>query len=123
MSKTYYDHLLDLEKVDGVVKKVVKSHEEKVELWQLIDEIIHHRVMGCVLDSLPEKHHDEFLQKFAESPHDEKLLDFLKEKIKTDIVFLIKETVAALVLELIDYNNIDGQRKTKGTIGGSKLAG
>jgi hypothetical protein len=122
MSKIFYDHLLDLDKVENTVKKAASSHEERMELWQLIDEIIHHRVMGCILDYLPGVHHEEFLQKFSEGPHDEKLLDYLKEKIKEDIVALIKEVVAALVLELIDYNSIDGKGKATRLVGGFELA-
>jgi hypothetical protein len=102
MSKTYYDHLLDLNKVDKVVRDTAKSEDEKLELWQIVDEIVHHRVMGCVLDHLPVEHHEEFLQKFYEAPYDERLLVYLKDKIKKDIIEIIKEGVVALTLELID---------------------
>lgn len=102
MSKTYYDNLLDLNKVDKVVTGVAGSHDEKLELWQIVDEIVHHKVMGCVLDNLPKEHHDEFLEKFYQAPYDERLLVYLKDKIKKDIVEIIKEGVAALTLELID---------------------
>jgi hypothetical protein len=100
MSKVFYDNILDLAKVEKAIKKVSSTHDEMVELWGIVDEIVHHKVMECVLTTLPKKYHREFLDMFRTSPHDEKLLQYLKEKAKRDVVILIKETVALLVLEL-----------------------
>ena len=100
MSKVFYDNLLDLSSVEKSIKKVSSTKEEMIELWEVVDEIVHHRVMGCVLETLPAKHHHEFLEMLHHTPHDEKLLIFLKEKIGKDVSMLIKEVVAVLVLEL-----------------------
>ncbi|MGB6882108.1 MAG: hypothetical protein WBD86_02315, partial [Microgenomates group bacterium] len=64
MSKIFYDHLIVFEEVDRYIKDTVETHEERDELWQIVDEIVHHRVLGCVLDKLPKEHHEEFLGKF-----------------------------------------------------------
>ena len=102
MSKTYYDNLLNFDKVDKVIKNATRTPEEKLELWKIVDEIIHHKVLGCVLDHLPKKNHDEFLDKFYRAPYDERLLVYLKDKIKKDIKTIIKEAVAILTMEIID---------------------
>ena len=101
MSKIFYDHLIILEEVDRSIKGSTETQEERQELWQIVDEIIHHRVLGCVLAHLPREHHEEFLEKFHQAPHDEGLLDYLEEKIKKDVTKLIKEEVKSLSTELV----------------------
>lgn len=77
MSTVFYDRLIILDDIDKVIKNHAGSEEERAELWHLVDEIIHHRVMGCILDQLPQEKHHEFLEKFTANPHDESLLDWL----------------------------------------------
>jgi hypothetical protein len=108
MSKLFFDQLIVLDEVDKEIKKVASSKEEQEELWQLVDEMVHHRVMGCVLDRLPKLHHEEFLAKFNAAPHDESLLDYLKEKIGENIEELIKQEVGDLAFELLE--EIRGKR-------------
>lgn len=103
MSKVYYDHyLVVLKDVDKYIKETTETPEEKEELWQLVDEIVHHRVLGCVLDNLPGEHHEEFLDKFHEAPHDLTLMDYLKEKITDNIEELIKQEIGGLATELLE---------------------
>ncbi len=103
MSKLFFDHLLDLKEVDKQIKKVAKTPEEREELWGLIDEIVHHKVMGCVLDNLPREHHEEFLGIFDASPHDEDLLfTYLRKKVGDNIESLIKQEIGGLASELLE---------------------
>lgn len=101
MSRIFYDHLIVIEDLEDVVKG--DSPEEREELHQLIDEMIHHRVLGCILDQLPRENHEEFLEKFHAAPYDESLVDYLQEKTpkNVDIEEKIKEEVAKLKKELI----------------------
>lgn len=101
MSKIFYDHLIILKDVETYIRGVVESEEEKHELWQIVDEIIHHRVLGCILDKLPHRHHDEFLQKFHKTPHDESLLGFLNERIEETIEELVKAEMELLTSEIL----------------------
>jgi len=100
MSKIFYDNILDLGEVEKLVKKVSTSHDEEIELWDIVDGIVHHKVMNCILETLPKKYHQEFINIFKNSPHDEKIIDYLKEKTKKDVVVVIKESIALLALEL-----------------------
>ena len=79
MSKIFYDHLIILEEVETEIKNISETSEEKEELWRLVDEIIHHRVIISILDRLPLEHHHEFLSKFHEAPHHEGHLQFLNQ--------------------------------------------
>ncbi len=101
MSIIFYDRLIVLEGLDNKIKKLVSSNEEIQELWAMVDELIHHRVLGCILDNLPEHHHSEFLEKFHKSPSDAKLFDFLREKIDKDMEKIIKSEVKLLKSEIL----------------------
>jgi hypothetical protein len=101
MSKIFYDHLIVLEELEVVIKNTAETPQEKEELWNLVDEIVHHRVLICVLDRLPIQYHQEFLGRFHEKPHDESLIDFLKEKGGQDFEEVIKKEIEALNHELL----------------------
>lgn len=101
MSKIFYDRLIVFEEVEAEIKKVAKTPEEKEELWREIDEIIHHKLMGCVLDKLPKKDHQEFLEKFEKAPYDEGLFKFLTERVGEDIEDFLKLETEKLKTELL----------------------
>ena len=102
MSKIFYDHLIILEELEHHIKSAAQTPEEKEELWNIIDEIIHHRVVGCVLDKLPEEDHYEFLDKFHQTPHDEELYNYINMRIDEDIEDAIKNEVADIKEELLE---------------------
>jgi hypothetical protein len=102
MSKLFFDHLIELKEIEKQIKKVAKSASEREELWNLVDEIVHHKVMGCILDKLPHEHHDEFLQMFHKCPHDSELIfEYLRIKTGDDFSELIKKEIDALDLDLL----------------------
>lgn len=102
MSKLFFDHLVELKEIDREIKKIAKTAGEREELWGLVDEIIHHKVMGCILDRLPREHHEEFLELYTGRPHDEKLLfDYLKEKVGADMEEVIRSEMEKLSVELL----------------------
>lgn len=102
MSKLFFDQLIVLDDVESEIKKVAKSPEEREELWHLVDEMVHHKVLGCILDRLPRGSHEEFLDKFQTAPYDEGLIGYLKEKIGENIEELIKGEVGGLAYELLE---------------------
>ncbi len=112
MSKIFYDHLINVEKVDKEIRKITESHEERSEFWQIIDEIIHHRMFGCIFDKLPREHHSEFLERFYKAPHDEGLLIFLSERIKEDISLLLKYEAKKIEHDLMDLL-VEGKKNLK----------
>jgi len=102
MSKLFFDRLVILDDVEAEIKKVARTPEEKEELWQLVDEMVHHRVLGCVLDRLPKGSHQEFLEKFHAAPYDEGLIEYLKGKIGENVEELIKTEIGGLAFELLE---------------------
>lgn len=103
MSKLFFDHLLEFKKIDKEVKKVAKTAEEREELWALVDEIVHHKVMGCILDKLPRPHHEEFLDMFHSTPHDEELIfGYLRTKVGADVEEKLKTEISRISEELLN---------------------
>jgi hypothetical protein len=101
MSKIFYDHLIVLEKVEIEIKNTTDFPDEKEELWKLVDEIVHHRILGSILDYLPYEHHEEFLTKFHQAPHDEGHIAYLNEKIENNIEEVIAEEIKKLEKEIL----------------------
>jgi hypothetical protein len=109
MSKLFFDHLLDFKKLDRAIKKIAKTKEEKEEIWVLVDEIVHHKAMGCILDKLHHHHHEEFLEMFHQNPHDEELLfSYLKGKIGENIELILKEELGNLAFDLLKETKSPG---------------
>ncbi|OGM11917.1 hypothetical protein A2Z22_01645 [Candidatus Woesebacteria bacterium RBG_16_34_12] len=102
MSKIFYDHLIVLEDLEKELRDLVETYEEREELWQLIDEIIHHRVLGCILVNLPSKHHEVFITRFCGAPHDETLLQFVNELVENDIEEVISKELQQLQEEIVE---------------------
>lgn len=101
MSKLFYDKHLDLTEVDREVKKIVKDPEAREEIYHLIDEIVHHRVVGCILGKLPHEHHQEFVSHMADHPHDESILDYLQRRIPEDVGEFVRQELHLLSGELL----------------------
>lgn len=102
MSKLFFDRLVELKEVDKQIRKVAKTSEEREELWALVDEIVHHKVIGCILDKLPRESHEEFLELFHKSPHDEELIfSYLRKKVGDNIESLIEQEIGTLSINLL----------------------
>ncbi len=101
MSSVFYDHLIDLKKVEKHIKKVAKTPEEREELYKLVDEIVHHRVIGCILDNLPEDEHEVFMRKLIKKPHDRRIMKYLAKRVAKDVEEFIKSEINKLAVELL----------------------
>lgn len=102
MSKLFYDHLIILEELEHHIKSAAQTPEEKEELWNIVDEIVHHRVLGCILEGLPNEYHREFLDKFHDAPHDDTLMDYINFRTEGNVESAIKEEVNILAKELLE---------------------
>jgi hypothetical protein len=85
MSTVFYDHLIVLDEIHEIVVSVSDSHEEKMELWNLVDHIIHKRVLVKILDLLPREDHENFLERFHAAPYDENHILFINARIDGDV--------------------------------------
>lgn len=104
MSKIFYDDEVALEKVEKEINSKAKSPEEREELWGIVDGIVHHHIMGSILEQLHKDHHEDFLKRYQKAPHDTRLLAFLTKRIGKDIKQLLKyeaESLTAILLQEI----------------------
>ncbi len=111
MSKVFYDKLVALEHIEKEVNKIAETREEREELYRIIDEYIHHRIMGCILGKLPNEHHEEFLNKFVDAPHHDDHWIYLKDKIQDDVEGFLKSELSLVASELMEV--IKGPSKKK----------
>ena len=109
MSKIFYDHLIILEEVEIELDNLQLDKDERRELEHLIEETIHHRMVGKILTKLPKPHHEEFLKKFASAPHDPSLIHYLNHKIKESVEKHIAKEIESLKKELL--TELKGQKK------------
>ena len=101
MSKLFFDHFVVLDDVEREIKESAETHEERHELWKIVDEIVHHKVFGCIFNHLPDEHHHDFMDKFHEKPYDHSLLDYINEKIEDKIEEIIKKETKNLAAEIL----------------------
>ncbi len=107
MSRIFYDHLIILTEVEAEIKSVAETEEERHELWHIVDEIIHHKMLEFFLDVLSEEHHHEFLDKFHQVPHDERHIHYLNERTEGDIEELIKKEIRKMESEILKEIRVD----------------
>ncbi len=90
MSKLFYDSLTEHQDLIDSLDLPIVSEDERVELSQLVDEIMSHNILNVILNHLPKAHHEEFITKLHTTPHDPELLVYLQERTEVDIVVEIK---------------------------------
>ncbi len=101
MSKVFYDDIIDLKDVEKQLKRAVKDYDERVEIYKLIDDILHHRLLSSILEKLPKENHKEFVQKFCDHPHDESHIEYLTKRINQDMKEFIKSEARVLSTEIL----------------------
>lgn len=104
MSRIFWDYLIEIDEIDDLIRAQKIEADEREELYHLVDEMIHHRVLGCILDNLPREHHEEFLNRFHSAPHDTRLIVFVQIKTPKEINMeeKIKEEIQKLKNEILE---------------------
>lgn len=102
MNKLFFDDLLKLDDLEKGINKYAGSTEEKHELWGLVDDLIHTRVLEKILDHLPEDSHSEFLTIYHECPHDEVVIfAYLNKKTGKNMEGVLKMELEELGREIL----------------------
>jgi len=85
MAKVFLDHLIDIDEVITVIDSHHLDPEDRQELVDLVDEILHHHILNVILNHLPPKHHQDFIARLHADPASPDHLAFLKTRITIDI--------------------------------------
>jgi hypothetical protein len=88
-------------KLEELIKKHGSSPEERDELWKIVEEIVHHRVVGCILDNLPQEHHTEFLGKISDKSFNDELFEYVSAKSGKRIEPEIKREIENIEQEIL----------------------
>lgn len=102
MSLIYYDHLVSLENLEKKIREAIETCEEREELWQLVDEVIHYRILGLILEKIPEELHYEFLTMLQTRPFDEQILPFANQLTEDNLEEVILEEIKNFEKEIIN---------------------
>ncbi len=102
MSKIFYDHLIEIEIVKLHIDKVTTTHEEKEDLWNLVDEFVNHKIISSILSELDETSQDEFLSMFFDKPYDTEIINYLNEKLPLPLENLITGKMKLIINELCE---------------------
>ncbi len=101
MKKLFYDHLVIIEEVVALFDERNIPKDEQAELLEIIDRTMHQEILATIFANLPRKHHETFLIHFHTIPEDKKILEFLKERITTDIEKQILKTANAVKAKVL----------------------
>ena len=102
MSRIFFDHLIEIEEIKIYINGIAESHEEREDLWALIDEFINHKIVASILSELDETFHDEFLSMFLDKPYDNGIVNYLNEKLPLPLENLINDKMVLIVSELCE---------------------
>jgi len=80
--KIFYDHIVQIDHLMSEIHHLELEVSKKEEIAQLVDEVVHHEMIGVILAHLPEEYHEEFLERFHAKPHDSTLLEYLKARVE-----------------------------------------
>lgn len=112
MSKIFFDHLIEIEHIKMHIDNVSTSHEEKTDLWNLIDEYVNKKILILILEELDEEYHDEFMNKFLERPYDLELLDYLDERLSCPFCDLLSDRKDRIIKELEEILEFEAPSST-----------
>ena len=93
------------EKIHLHIKKAGLAAPQEKEVYSLIEETIHIRILDAVLEKLPADKHEEFLEKFHREPDDLKLMAYLRHHI-ADVEKHLKATFSKLEREILKDLNL-----------------
>ena len=102
MSKIFFDHLIEIEEIQLYIDKTATSHEEKEDLWNLVDEFVNHKVISSILSKLDAALHDEFLCMFLDKPYDMEIINYLNEKLPVPFESLLESRMNLIICELYE---------------------
>lgn len=98
MRSIFYDNLINTDELMARVSQDL-HHLEQEALHEILEEIIHHRILEAILDEIPKAHHENFLLRFQADPNDLELFTFIKFH-SPEIESKINQTALAVIEEI-----------------------
>lgn len=102
-----HNKYINLKKIEKIINSSSHSLEEKEELWKIVEEIVHHRLMTCALDNLDKKHHQDFLNKYSLNRFNEEIIDYLEKQSGKQMRTKLKEEIDSIEKEILLELNLN----------------
>ncbi|KKQ50506.1 MAG: hypothetical protein US95_C0032G0004 [Candidatus Woesebacteria bacterium GW2011_GWB1_38_5] len=107
MSKIFFDHLIEIEEIKIYIDGIVEDHDEKEDLWNLIDEFINYNMISSILTALDEESHSEFVTMFLDKPYDLEITKYLDSRLAVPLSTLAKDIEKKMLYELSEILEAD----------------
>jgi len=103
MATLFYDHLIDWQKLTNTLDILGIHGEDRHEVVEHAEHIIHTEVLIVLISHLPTEKHDEFMQLFYTAPYDANQLKFLKThgKEDRDVESAVRQRSAEVIAEIL----------------------
>lgn len=101
MSHVFYDHLVDWQRLDDAVRGLAIEPEERHQLMEHAEHLIHTEVIMIFVSHLPADKHDEFITRFHSSPHDSTHLHFVVSHTTSDVESAVRQRTTQLIDEIL----------------------
>lgn len=101
MATVFYDHMIDWQKLIDELDRLEIGGEERQEILEHSEHVIHTEVLLVFAAHLPNDHHHEFLERFAAAPHDMSHLEFLAAHGSGDVSQKVKKRTEEVIAEII----------------------
>lgn len=111
MGSIFFDNLIEIERVKIYIDKVTETHEEKEDLWDLVDEYINRKIVSAILSELDENSQEEFLSMFLSKPYDNGIKDYLNSRLENSLEYLIGLNKENIIKELDELFEIQSEKK------------
>lgn len=102
MNKIFYWHLVEM---SPLKTKLADRGVEESDLFEILDhveEIIHHRTLSLIFDSLPIEHHQEFTSRLVKNPQAKEIWSFINEKAQKDLSLEIEKNIRETIMEILE---------------------
>lgn len=113
MSKIFFDHLIHLDEIKYHIDMIFKDPDEKVDIWNLIDVYINHRVVSLILSNLDEEYHEEFTVIFLDQPFNIGLVNYFDSKSLVPLNVLLDNNRNLILDELKKILEIESKTVSK----------
>lgn len=120
MGNIFFDNLIEIEQVKIYIDRVTQTHDEKEDLWMLVDEYINRKIVSAILSELDETSQEEFLSMFLSKPYDNSIKDYLNSKLENPLEYLIGLNIENIVKELDELFEIQPRKKLENSAGKKK---
>jgi hypothetical protein len=101
MSTLFYDHLIDWKQLTTTLDELGIDGDERIEVLEQIEHLIHSEVMIVFVTYLPAVRHHEFIERFHAAPYDSAHLDFVNTHSGTQIEVIVRQRASKVIQEIL----------------------